>query len=48
MNRGLAEARLSVLESEAGNIDLAKSYLSKAQGDLKAVGWTDLSEANIL
>jgi hypothetical protein len=48
MNRGLTEARLSVLENEAGNVDQAKSYLSKAQEDLKAVGWVDLSEANIL
>jgi hypothetical protein len=48
MNRGLIEARLSVLENEAGNADLAKSYLSKAQEDLKAVGWVDYSEANIL
>lgn len=48
MNCGLIEARLSVLESESGNIDLAKSYLSKAQEDLKAVGWVDDSEANIL
>ncbi len=48
MNRGLTEARLSVLENEAGNVDLAKSYLSKAQEDLKAVGWLDFLEANIL
>lgn len=48
MKRGLIEARLFVLENEAGNIDLAKSYLSKAQEDLKAVGWVDHSEENIL
>ena len=48
MNRGLTEARLSVLENEAGNVDQAKSYLSKAQEDLKAVGWVDRSEANIM
>lgn len=48
LKRGLIEARLSVLENEAGNTDLAKSYLSKAQDDLKAVGWVDRSEANIL
>lgn len=48
MKRGLIEARLSVLENEAGNVDLAKSYLSKAQEDLKAVGWVDHSEADIL
>jgi hypothetical protein len=48
MKRGLIEARLSVLENEAGNVDLAKSYLSKAQEDLKAVAWVDHSEANIL
>jgi hypothetical protein len=48
MKRGLIEARLSVLENEAGSIDLAKSYLSKAQEDLKAVGWVDHSEASIL
>jgi hypothetical protein len=48
MNRGLTEARLSVLENEAGNVDQAKSYLSKAEEDLKAVGWVALSEANIL
>lgn len=46
--RGLSEARLSVLENEGGNADRAKSYLSKAQEDLKAVGWVDPSEANIL
>jgi hypothetical protein len=45
---GLIEARMSVLESEAGNVDRAKSYMSKAQEDLKAVGWVDNSEANIL
>jgi hypothetical protein len=33
MNCGLIEARLSVLENEAGNVDLAKSYLSMAQED---------------
>lgn len=48
MIRGLIEARLSVLENEAGNVDLAKSYMSKAQEDLKAVGWIDHSEATIL
>ena len=48
MNCGLIEARLSVLEKEAGNIDRAKSYLSKAQEDLAAVGWVDHSEATIL
>jgi len=48
MNRGLAEARLSVLENESGNAGAAKSYLSEAQDDLKAVGWVDVSEANIL
>jgi len=48
MKRGLIEARLSVLENEAGNVDGAKSYMSKAQEDLKAVGWVDHSEANIL
>ncbi len=48
MERGLIEARLSVLESEGGNADRAKSYMSKAQEDLKAVGWVDRSEANIL
>ena len=48
MNRGLTEARLSVLENEAGDVDLAKSFLSKAQEDLKALGWVDRSEANIL
>jgi hypothetical protein len=45
---GLIEARLSVLENEAGNVDRAKPYMSKAQEDLKAVGWVDPSEANIL
>jgi hypothetical protein len=45
---GLIEARLSVLENEAGNVDRAKSYMSKAQEDLKAVGWIDPLEANIL
>jgi hypothetical protein len=48
MKRGLIEARLSVLENETGNADRAKSYLSEAQEDLKAIGWVDLSEANIL
>ena len=48
MKRGLIEARLSVLENEGGNADRAKSYMSKAQEDLKAVGWVDRSEANIL
>jgi hypothetical protein len=48
MKRGLIEARLSVLENEGGNTDRAKSYMSKAQEDLKAVGWVDRSEASIL
>jgi hypothetical protein len=48
MNCGLIEARLSVLESEAGNVDRARSYLSNAEEDLKVVGWVDHSEANIL
>lgn len=48
MKCGLIKARLSVLENEAGNTDRAKSYMSKAQEDLKAVGWVDYSEANIL
>jgi len=48
MKRGLIEARISVLENEAGNVDRAKSYMSKAQEDLNAVGWVDRSEANIL
>lgn len=48
MNCGLVEARLSVLEKEAGNVELSKTYLSKAQEDLKAVGWVDYSESNIL
>jgi hypothetical protein len=48
MNCGLFEARLSVLENEAGNVELSKTYLSKAQEDLKAIGWVDHSEANIL
>jgi hypothetical protein len=45
---GLIEARLSVVENEAGNVDRAKSYMSRAQEDLRAVGWVDPSEANIL
>jgi hypothetical protein len=48
MNRGLIEARLSVLEDEGGDADRAKSDMSKAQEDLKAAGWVDRSEANIL
>ena len=48
MNRGLTEARLSILENEAGDPEQAKSYLSKAREDLKAVGWVDHSEANIV
>lgn len=48
MKCGLIEARLSVIENEARNIDGARSYMSKAQEDLKAVGWVDPSEANIL
>jgi hypothetical protein len=48
MESGLTEARVSVLESEAGHADQAKSYMSRAQDDLKAVGWVDSSDANIL
>lgn len=48
LNRGLTLARLSVLESEAGNAGEANSYMSKAQEDLKSVGWLDLSEGTIL
>lgn len=48
MNRGLTEARISVLENEAGNVDLSKTYLAKAQDDLKDTGWVDYSESNIL
>jgi hypothetical protein len=48
MNCGLLEARLSVIENESGNVEGAKSYLAKAQEDLKSVGWVDHSEANIL
>jgi hypothetical protein len=48
MNCGLIEARLSVLENEAGNVELSKTYLSKAQEDLKTIGWVDHSEPNIL
>jgi len=48
MNCGLLEARLSVLENESGNVDGAKSYLVRAQDDLNAAGWVDLSEGNIL
>jgi hypothetical protein len=48
MESGLTEARISVLESEAGHADQAKSYMSRAQEDLKAVGWLDSSDANIL
>ena len=48
MKCGLIEARLSVLENEAGNTGQAKSYMSKAQEDLKSVGWVDPSEVNIL
>ena len=48
MKCGLIEARLSVLANEGANTDRAKSYMSKAQEDLKAVGWRDLSETNIL
>jgi len=48
MNCGLLEARLSVLENESGNVDGAKSYLARAQEDLDAAGWVDLSERNIL
>jgi hypothetical protein len=48
MNCGLLEARLSILENESGNVGGAKSYLAKAQEDLKAVGWVDRSDANIL
>jgi len=48
MNCGLIEARLSVLENEAGNTNQAKAYMSQAHEDLKSVGWVDPSEANIL
>ena len=47
-NRGLTEARLSVIHSEEGNSDQAKTYLSKAGVDLKAVGWVDVSDTIIL
>lgn len=48
MIRGEIEAQLSILESEAGNNNQAKSYLSRAQEDLKVVGWIDYSEETIL
>jgi hypothetical protein len=47
MECGLIEARLSVLENEAGNATRAQTYMSQAQEDLKAVGWIDRSEAII-
>jgi hypothetical protein len=48
MDCGRFEAQLSVLEREGGNADQARLYMSKAQADLKAVGWTDYSEDKIL
>jgi uncharacterized membrane protein len=48
MHRGEIEAQLSVLEREAGDQDQASSYMSKAQADMKDVGWIDYSEANLL
>lgn len=48
MHRGEIEAQLSVLEREAGDQDQASSYMSKAQADMKDVGWMDYSEGNIL
>lgn len=47
MHRGEIEAQLSVLEREAGDRDQASSYMSKAQADMKDVGWIDYSEGNI-
>jgi len=48
LHAALTKARLSVLEKQAGNADQAASYMSAAQGDLKSLGWRDVSEANIL
>ena len=48
MNRGRLETQLSVLEKEAGNADQAKLDMSEAQKEMKAVGWIDTSEENIL
>jgi hypothetical protein len=47
LRAGLTNARLAVLEEEAGNSDQAKQYLSNAQADLKAVGWRDNSRETI-
>lgn len=48
MNCGEFEAQLSELENERGNTDQARSYMAKAQADLKAVGWTDYSKDKII
>ena len=48
LHAALTKARLSILENQAGNADQATSYMSAAQGDLKSLGWRDVSEANIL
>lgn len=48
MNVGRTEAQLSILEEETGHADEARSYMSEAQKGLKAVGWIDTSEENIL
>ncbi len=48
LHAALTKARLSILENQAGNADQAASYMSAAQGDLKSLGWRDVSEANIL
>jgi len=48
MRCGLINARLSILRDEAGDTEKAKLYLSKAQADLKTIGWTDVSAPTIL
>jgi hypothetical protein len=48
MTRGQIEAHLSVIEKEAGDAVQARVYMSKAQEDLKDVGWIDYSEDHVL
>ena len=48
MRCALINARLSILRDEAGDPEKAKGYLSKAEADLKTIGWTDASGPTIL
>lgn len=48
MRSALTQARLAVLEREAGNYDQARDYLAKAEANLQTIGWKDYSEAALL